>query len=365
MRISFCAIPGYGHIFPLVPLAVAAVAGGHEVSFAASSLFAEQLPGRAVQGIPEGMTLGDAEREARAEIQDPSDPFAWPTALFGIVMPRHVVPRLLADWAQAGRPDLVIHDETNVGAAIAAAQAGIPAVGFKLALAESDYFLRKLQSVADSPSGPTLDPTPPSWRGSAAPDSPDRIPIRSIAWSDPKTTIPEWLIDDAPGRTAYLTLGTVAFGAVEILRRSILETATRCSRVLVAAGPESDPAALSELPTHVQVERYLDQAHVLTHVDVAIHHGGSGTTLGCLAAGVPQVITPQGADQFHNADRLAELGLGVAVMNDAKPGAVAAAVDGVLGDGDLRRRLRTVREDIAAMPHPDDVLTTLLARFCP
>lgn len=160
-------------------------------------------------------------------------------------------------------------------------------------------------------------------------------------------------------------MGTVAFGAVEILRRSILETATRCSQVLVAAGPESDPAALSELPTHVQVERYVDQAHVLTHVDVAIHHGGSGTTLGCLAAGVPQVITPQGADQFHNADRLTELGLGVAVMNDAKPGAVAAAVDGVLGDGDLRRRLRTVRDEIVAMPHPDDVLTTLLARFCP
>ena len=84
----------------MVPLAAAAVAAGHEVTFAASSRFAGRLPGHVVPGVPEGMTLADAEREAAAEVTDRSDPFAWPTALFGTVMPRRVVPSLLEIWAQ-------------------------------------------------------------------------------------------------------------------------------------------------------------------------------------------------------------------------------------------------------------------------
>ncbi len=296
MRFTFSAIPAYGHIFPMVPLAAAAVAAGHEVTFAASSRFAGRLPGRVVQGVPEGMTLGDAEREAAAEVRGRSDPFAWPTAIFGTVMPRHVVPRLLNLWAQEGPPDLVVHEGANIGAAVAADQVGVPAVGFNVALAPPEFFLRMLRSVTDVPIEPLLDPTPDSWRGPDGADSLDRIPIRSVAWSDPDAAVPAWLVDAGPGPTAYLTLGTVAFGAVEVLRRSILETATRCSRLLVAAGPEADPDALGELPAQVHVERFVDQATALKHVDVAVHHGGTGTTLGCLAAGVPQIITPQGAD---------------------------------------------------------------------
>jgi UDP:flavonoid glycosyltransferase YjiC (YdhE family) len=110
------------------------------------------------------------------------------------------------------------------------------------------------------------------------------------------------------------------------------------------------------------VQRYVDQARVLGHVDVAVHHGGSGTVLGCLAAGVPQVITPQGADQFLNAARLAELGLGYAVPNDAEAGAVGAAVDRLLADGPVQAAVRAMRDEIAAMPSPAQVVGTLVQR---
>ncbi|MGB8384355.1 MAG: nucleotide disphospho-sugar-binding domain-containing protein [Dermatophilaceae bacterium] len=242
---------------------------------------------------------------------------------------------------------------------MAAARAGIAAVALHIAMGPPAFFVDLLRRVADFRIGPVIDPRPDVWRW---PDEPtdQLVPIRSVAWSDPMAVMPPWLAEPAPGPTAYLTLGTVAFGAVDVLRRSIQEAAARCARVLVAAGPEADLAALGDLPAHVHVERYVDQATVLGQVDVAIHHGGTGTLLGCLAAGVPQVITPQGADQFLNADRLGELGLGYAVRNEAADGHLGEALERVLTDEQLRSRVRKVRDDIARMPSPQEVVETLV-----
>jgi UDP:flavonoid glycosyltransferase YjiC (YdhE family) len=252
----------------------------------------------------------------------------------------------------------------NAGAAAAAAEAGVPAVAYHITLAAPGLFLGMLEEATGVRTRTLVDPRPATWAAHDVPAAPDveRIPLRSVAWSGPSALPPDWLTTPTSGPTAYVTLGTVAYGAVEVLRRSVLETAARCARVIVAAGPVADVAALGDLPAHVHVERYLDQAQVLQHVDVAVHHGGTGTTLGCLAAGLPQVITPQGADQHLNAGRLAELGLGEAVSVDARPGAVGAAVDRLLGDPRLPRVLGAVRDEIAAMPAPEQVVETLVRR---
>ena len=362
MKVCFSAIPAYGHVFPMVPLAAAAVAGGHEVSFVASSQFEGRLPVPVLHGVPEGMTLGDAEAEARAEIRDPADPFAFPRAMFGVVMPRHIAPLLLGQWERHGPPELVIHEGSNVGAALAAAEAEVRAVAFHIALAPPDLFLGMLQAETGVHITTIIDSRPPTWSAGDT-TAIDRVPLRSVAWSEPSAAAPEWLTDPASGPTAYVTLGTVAFGAVDVLRRSVVETAARCARVLVAVGPEGDVGALGDLPANVHVERYVDQARVLQHVDVAVHHGGSGTTLGCLAAGVPQVITPQGADQFLNAARLVELGLGHAVPNDAPEGAVGTAVGSLLTDDPQRSGVIAVRDEIAAMPTPAQVVENLHHRY--
>lgn len=362
MRIAFAAIPAYGHVFPMVPLAAAFAGAGHEVTFAASDEFATRLPVPVIQSVPEGLSLHDVEPEAKAEMTDRTDPFAWPKALFGVVTPRHVVPHLLTAWDGDRRPDLVIHEGLNVGAARAADQLGIPAVAFQIALASAEFFVEMVRSVGDYPVSLLLDPTPETWR-SGPPQSIERVAVRSVAWSDPSAAVSDWLTIGGSRPAAYLTLGTVSFGAVEALRRSVTETAARCSRVLVAAGPDADLAALGEMPTNVRVERYVDQARALTGADVAVHHGGTGTVLACLATGVPQVITPQGADQFLNAARLDELGLGVAVASDAPAGAVGAALERCLTDEDLLAGVAAIRDEIAAMPSPEEVVQTLTERY--
>ena len=44
-------------------------------------------------------------------------------------------------------------------------------------------------------------------------------------------------------------------------------------------------------------------------MDVNVHHGGAGTTANALAAGVPSVIVPFGADQPFWARRATDLGV--------------------------------------------------------
>ena len=93
-----------------------------------------------------------------------------------------------------------------------------------------------------------------------------------------------------------------------------------------------------------------------------MHHGGSGTVPVILAAGVPQLVIPTGADQFVNADRLADTGLAsVLPPAHATPDAVAAAADVALSTP-TGQRYKWL-EQIAAMPHPATIVDALATRY--
>lgn len=361
MKFCFAAIPGYGHVFPLVPLAAAAQAAGHDVLFICGDAFAGRLPVPVLSGVPAGLTLHDAEQEAIAAGGDRGDPFWFPRAMFGTVMPRHVVPRVREEWARHGRPDLLVHEVSNLGAARVAAEQGVDSVAFNIGM-QPDGWLELLRPEIEAVPAALIDPSPPSWSEWTDRTAIERLPIRSVAWSDADGAGADWLAGATSGPRAYLTLGTVSFGAVEVLRRSILAAARVCERVLVAAGPEGDPAALGDLPASVRVERFVDQGAALRHADIAVHHGGTGSLLACLAAGVRQVLTPQGADQFVNAARLSELGLGLVVPNDAPADTLDTALADLLDDEALLARTEAMRAEIASMPAPEDVVAQLVQR---
>jgi UDP:flavonoid glycosyltransferase YjiC (YdhE family) len=143
------------------------------------------------------------------------------------------------------------------------------------------------------------------------------IPIRSVAYNESNADVPAWLKAPRTRPCVYLTLGTVLFGAVEVLSRAITEIAPLDVEILVAVGPEGEPAALGELADNVHVERFVTQSEVLPQVDLIVHHGGTGTVLGALEVGLPQLLLPQGADQFVNAEMLTAAGAVRALTNDA------------------------------------------------
>jgi len=166
-----------------------------------------------------------------------------------------------------------------------------------------------------------------------------------------------------PERLVYVTLGTVQNDPV-LLREVVAGVAALPVRVLVAVGPHADPGSMGEQPAHVRVERWVDQAEVLSRCTAVVSHAGSGTFLGALARGLPQLCLPQAADQFRNAEGGVAAGAALALApTEASTASVRAAVERVLTDDGLRAAAGRVAAEIAAMPAPDEVARLLAARF--
>ncbi|HVL50820.1 MAG TPA: nucleotide disphospho-sugar-binding domain-containing protein, partial [Actinomycetota bacterium] len=103
------------------------------------------------------------------------------------------------------------------------------------------------------------------------------------------------------------------------------------------------------------------QAQLMPHLTAIAHHCGSGTMLGGLAHGVPQLALPQGADQFENAARLGEVGAGVALMPDQiTPDTVAEQMRKLLDVPSFRQTAGNLRDEIAGMPSPRQVVEELV-----
>ncbi len=105
------------------------------------------------------------------------------------------------------------------------------------------------------------------------------------------------------------------------------------------------------MPAHVRVERFVPQAQVLPSCAAVLTHGGSGTTLGALAHGVPLLLVPQGADQFDNAARCERVGAAIVLPPDELTAdAVRAGLRRLLAEPSFGRAAGRVAAEIAAMP---------------
>jgi len=132
-------------------------------------------------------------------------------------------------------------------------------------------------------------------------------------------------------------------------------------RVLLTVGRDLDLDALPAAPDNVRVEPWVPQQDVLGHAAAAVVHGGSGSTLGAIAAGVPLVVVPLFADQPQNARRVAEVGAGLAVEpNREDVGATARplrdAIESVLSEPSYGERARALADELRAEPPVDEAV---------
>ena len=164
-----------------------------------------------------------------------------------------------------------------------------------------------------------------------------------------------------------MTFGSVAGGFPQALPAygvALQAVADLPVRVLLTVGRELDLDALPERPANVRVEPWVPQQDVLGHAAAAVVHGGSGSTLGALAAGVPLVVVPLFADQPENARRVAEVGAGIAVEpNREDPGRRSAplrnAIETVLADPSYGERARAIADEVRAEPPVDEAIPLL------
>lgn len=146
-----------------------------------------------------------------------------------------------------------------------------------------------------------------------------------------------------------------------MLRGAIRALSRLDADVLVALGP-GDPSLLGSVPDRVRVAGFVPQAEVLKHAGLVVHHGGTGTVLASLAAGLPQLILPQGADQFANAEHLEALGAAKSLTGEAiRIPAIETAARELLTDPKPRDLARSTAAEIAEMPPPSRVLAEIVS----
>jgi UDP:flavonoid glycosyltransferase YjiC (YdhE family) len=130
--------------------------------------------------------------------------------------------------------------------------------------------------------------------------------------------------------------------------------------VVATVGLNNDPATLGDQPAHVHVTQFVPQEDLLPHCTAVVSHGGSGTFLASLARGLPQLLLPQGADQFLNADAAERAGVAVVLRPpEQEPNRIRDALASILEDGSLRERAAVLAAEIAGMPSPEDVVDRL------
>ncbi|MGH7746772.1 MAG: glycosyltransferase, partial [Candidatus Dormibacteria bacterium] len=135
MRVLFTSTPAYGHLQPMLPLAAALRAAGHEVAVA----IAPQMCARAADA---GLVALEAGRDVETwwpELEErnperpwerlrPEDILLWFIPhLFVDVGARAMLDGLAAQ-VERWRPDLLVYETYELASPLVAAAAGIPAV---------------------------------------------------------------------------------------------------------------------------------------------------------------------------------------------------------------------------------------------
>jgi MGT family glycosyltransferase len=124
---------------------------------------------------------------------------------------------------------------------------------------------------------------------------------------------------------------------------------------LVTTGPAVDPAVICA-PGNVTVTRWVRHADVLPHCSAVITHGGHGTVMKALIAGVPLIVVPLGRDQPDNAARVVYAGAGVRLRKNVTVTALQASISKVTEDPRYQAAARHMAARLAA--ERDDNLVT-------
>ncbi|MYW89230.1 glycosyltransferase family 1 protein [Amycolatopsis rubida] len=379
MRILFTSLASYGHLYPLLPLASAARDAGHDVVYATGPGFHPTLEKAGLEPVTAGLTLHEAfgllfagDTRSRYEVPEAELNEAIGKA-FGRLLPTRFMTDLAPLLAER-EPDLVVYEMGNPGGAFAAHQAGIPAIAHGFGRVSSggpmDHISEQLGVFAaelglDGDTRffwgqPFVDICPPSVQAPEFAAGARRVPLRPVGWSEPGDLPPGVESRDRGRPLVYLTLGTTGASQAHLLTSALRGLASLDAEVLVATGPAVDVAALGEVPSNVRLEAWVPQSELLPHVDLVVHHGGSGTTLGAFAAGAPQLLMPQGADQFTNADAVVGAGAGAKLVGDElTTEAVRETAGRLLADRAVADVVRGLAEEVAGMPSPEEVAAQL------
>jgi UDP:flavonoid glycosyltransferase YjiC (YdhE family) len=380
MRVLFSSTRGAGHLQPLLPYAHALQAHGHEVKIAGPVDIAETLSAAGIAHArfdhPGDATLAPIWARFRGASPDEVLAIAM-REIFAGLNSKVALPGLM-DTIDSWRPDLVVRDSVEFASAVAAERAGVPHARVAVHMVSFEEIfpalatepVDELRRAAGLPASgtwslnaePVFSAFPASLDNASPADG--QPPLRIRMTEDGSRAAPATWAPSGDGRPlVYVTFGTIV-GTSPALRgiyRTALEAiASLPVSALLTTGRGMEEGTLGAIPANVHVEEWVPQRDVMARAAAVLCHAGSGTVRGSLAAGVPMVVVPQGADQPHNARRIAAVGAGLALPG-ADAGSLGAAVARVLAVADFRHAARRIADEIAAMPPVETAVAAMVA----
>lgn len=415
MRVLFAITPGTSTFLPLVPLAWALRTAGHEVRVASQPGFAATITQAGLTAVPVGRDLdmvrllrgyGVTEEElekARAGLSPPFDAVDDPTrATWHHMLDGYVdavegykaesLPMIggLVDFAQRWRPDLVIWEPFSYAGAISARAAGAAHARLLWCL---DVFgiarERFLRLKAELPPGERADPLA-AWLGGYArkygfPYGEDlatghftihQLPASLSEQAEDLhylrmryvphvgvATVPGWLRTPPERPRVALTLGFAGdglFSGYAVGVEEVLDSLSDLDVEVVATIADEQRAKLRRVPANARLVPFVPLDALVPTCSVVIDHGGDGTVLTTALHGVPQLAIGHHFNEPIMARKLAAQGGALQLRPAEATGpAIRACVLRLLHEPALRAGARRLREELQALPTPNEVVPDL------
>ncbi len=380
VKILVVSMPLGGHISPLVPIIRALVTGGDEVVVATGAEAAPIVERSGARLAKAGSGMGAAfERLKQRTRGNPGDGIA-PERINHYFVPRVfgeiVLDDMIDDVLAAGRdlqPDFVLFEGYSLAGPLAAELLSVPGVTHMVGplldpeiinLANDAVspiwrlFGRDVPGAAGLHRDITLQVCPPSLEHRQLP--------AGLSLAMRPVPLPATRPVASPRPMVYVTFGTFFSTNLEPFRVVLDALAGEAIDVVATVGEQQDPAGLAPFPVNARVERFIPQAELLPSCALVVHHGGAGTTFGALAHGLPQLIIPQGADNFEHAAMCETAGTSLTLRpTEVNPEAIARAVRRLLDEPSFAAASQRAAAEIAAMPGPAEVAATLHTLVAP
>ena len=377
-RMLVVSTSGAGHVAPLVPMIGALLAGGDDVVVASGPEAAPIIEEAGARFALAGRSQADyMQRLAQRTRGHPGDGIA-PERIVHYFLPRAFaevgVDEMVDDVLRHGQalaPDLVLFEAFALAGPLVAELLGVPSVAHMFGP------LPPIEAVehandAVSPIWRSYGCDVPGWAGmyrhltiQICPPSLETalVPTGETLHLRP-VPLPIRPREATARPIVYVTFGTLFNANLDLFRLALAALADEPVEVVVTVGHDHDPAQLAPFPANARVERFIPQAELLPSCSVIVHHGGAGTTFGALAHGVPQVIVPQGADNYEHAAMCEQAGTAITLRPGMlNPANLAAAVRRVVLDETYTTSSRRCADEIAAMPDAAAVADKLRSRF--
>jgi UDP:flavonoid glycosyltransferase YjiC (YdhE family) len=381
VRVLFTTLPATGHFHPLVPLARATAAAGHDVAFASAASFCPVVRSAGFPCFPagfdrNGVPLDVLFPELRSLTGEAFTRFVSGHIRVAVEAAQMVTDllALTADWT----PDIIVRDASEYGGCIAAEVLGIPHASVRTSVTASSYagrrfvaqelnILRGAHGLAPDPEAAMpfrylhLASEPPGLWPADDPPAPTSHLLRPQPFDrSGAETLPDWVRDLPDVPTVCATLGTYMNRSAEIFQAILDGLRNERLNVILTIGRDQDPAQFGPQPATVRIERYIPLSLLLPYCAAVVCQAGFSTTVTALAHGLPMVLIPLGADQPLVAQQMARLGVGpVLNATNRTPEAIRMAVQEMLMDQTSRGNAQRVRDAMMTLPGPDHAVTLL------